>query len=140
MRLYTFTNYYLSSIQQGIQPLHVVGELFVKYEDRESATQQRHVLYKWAREHKTVICLNGGAAADIVEIYNALALRIAPVLRLPFADFHEDEYSLSGIRTSVGIVIPKHIYDPVFDANQQPGLTSEELELYNMIKSLPLAK
>jgi hypothetical protein len=31
LRLYTFCNFYLSSIQQGIQSAHIVSELFVDY-------------------------------------------------------------------------------------------------------------
>jgi hypothetical protein len=45
MRLYTFGNYYLSSIQQGIQAGHAAVELFNKYENSE----QLNTVKEWAK-------------------------------------------------------------------------------------------
>jgi hypothetical protein len=107
MRLYSFTNFYLSSIQQGIQPAHCISDLFVKYAD-ESA--ERAVLLDWATNHKTMICLNGGNAAGIREIYANLTA-LGGAIQLPFVKFHEDAQSLDGALTSCAIVIPQPIYD-----------------------------
>lgn len=107
MRLYTFTNWYLSSVQQGIQPQHLTSEFFVKYPN-ESQTPD-NVLWDWAKNHKTTICLNGGNNAGLLDIYAQLE-QICPKANLPFCKFHEDQDSLGGILTCVGIVVPERIY------------------------------
>lgn len=112
MRLYTFVNFYLSSIQQGVQSLHVTSELFVKYDQPTSRLYQRSVLFEWARLHKTVIILNGGAHDDIVAINGELEA-LGSQLGYPTACFSEDQYSLGGILTACGIVIPDTIYGAV---------------------------
>jgi len=132
MRLYTFTNFYLSSIQQGIQPLHVTSELFVKYPNElrtQSSVYPDAILQEWAKNHKTVVCLNGGNNADLNEIWvklNSFGL----TLNLPFAKFHEDEQSLGGVVTSMGIVVPTEIYEFAsklrtarYQPDDAPGLT-----------------
>lgn len=51
MRCYHFGNYYLSSIQQGIQASHSQMELFVKYKETSDPNQdkfQREMLYDWS--------------------------------------------------------------------------------------------
>lgn len=106
MRLYTFTNWYLSSIQQGIQAGHAAVELFVKYRDSDSI--QHFFLYNWAEYHKTFVCLNGGNNEGISEIFNLLS---SDDNDYPWAPFYEDEQSLSGILTSIAIVLPDSIYD-----------------------------
>lgn len=113
LRLYTFCNFYLSSIQQGIQSAHVVHSLFVKYPSFESNS----ILWDWAQNDKTMIVLNGGAFADINQSFlttSALNLNHHNVL-LPFERFSEDDYSLGGIMTCWGIVLPKRIYDAKYD-------------------------
>ena len=67
MRAYFFGNMYLSSIQQGIQAAHVVGELFTSYsESRTNAMSEGgKLLWEWACDHKTMILLNGGYSENI---------------------------------------------------------------------------
>jgi hypothetical protein len=108
MRLYCFTNYYLNSVAQGIQPLHVLGDMFVKY--RGSNTDAAKMLWEWASNHKTVICLNGGNRKDISDTFDLL-YQYAPKCSLPFGKFHEDEDSLGGLMTSCGVVLPASYYD-----------------------------
>lgn len=113
LRLYTFCNFYLSSIQQGIQSAHVVHSLFVKYPTVESNS----ILWDWAQNDKTMIVLNGGAHDDIVQSFqaaSALNLNHHNVL-LPLESFSEDAYSLGGIMTCWGIVVPKCLYDSKYD-------------------------
>lgn len=110
MRLYTFTNFYLSSIQQGIQPLHLVGNMAVRYHSgMHSASIAAERFFEWAEFHKTVICLNGGAHEHIATTFNELQF-FEQALHLPVGDFHEDQMSLGGIRTCCGIVVPADIY------------------------------
>lgn len=107
MRLYTFGNYYLSSIQQGIQAAHVIADIFV---DPFITTEQGNILREWAQQHKTMVCLNGGNSMDLFELYHEIK-GIAQALDLPCGIFREDEVSLNEAITCVGIVIPSHIYD-----------------------------
>jgi hypothetical protein len=111
MRLYTFTNYYLSSIQQGIQPLHVTSELFVKYpNEQHDINSPDYLVWEWAKNHKTVVCLNGGNNADL---HDSLALisTFAKDLGLPWAYFREDAESLAGAMTSLGVIVPAKLYE-----------------------------
>ncbi len=105
MRLYTFVNYYLSPIQHGIQTAHVVSELSVKYYNPSS---HHYMLYDWAKNHKTIIVLNGGNQANLQEILLFLS---DPDNQYPYTHFCEDEQSLNNALTCVGIVIPEYVYE-----------------------------
>lgn len=106
MRFYGFGNYYLSSLQQGLQAAHCVAELFNKYAYDESGLQDQ--LFDWSRLHKTMVLLNGGNSASLADLYNHLNDADNP---FPFAKFHEDVESLNGALTYVGIILPERIYD-----------------------------
>lgn len=75
MRAYFFNNFYLSSIQQGIQAGHCAVDLLLKYappsnsgghtschDVKQSIEDRRRTLwaYQWARDHKTFVVKNGG--------------------------------------------------------------------------------
>lgn len=110
MRAYTFSNCYLSSIQNGIQPAHCLIDMFVKYHMWSTASPEFFAYLDWATNHKTMICLNGGNAAGVQDIYNTLQ-EIAPTLGLPFGKFNEDEQSLNGALTCCGIIVPEAMYE-----------------------------
>lgn len=147
MRLYTFTNFYLSSIQQGIQPAHLISNLFIRYANQQNSDAAK--LYDWATHHKTMICLNGGNAASIKQLYEAL-VQIGEYLNLPVDCFCEDVESLNGTMTCCGIVVPEKIYvtaeafrkdSSLQDQYQISGLVSAaEMNLINLINSYSLAK
>ena len=84
-RAYFFGNMYLSSIQQGIQALHVTSEMYTKY--TTSAIHKR-ILYRWGINDKTVILLNGGYSETIQTVYDALK-EVCPRYGFPFAKSHE---------------------------------------------------
>jgi hypothetical protein len=105
MRFYSFTNWMLRPIQQGIQPGHAAVELFVKYSGSQS--EKDVMLWDWAVNHKTFICLNGGTYADLLDTKVFMENYNNPY---PFAAFHEDEASLGSLVTSIGIVLPEKIY------------------------------
>jgi hypothetical protein len=105
MRAYFFGNMYLSSIQQGIQAAHVLGEMFIKYTQPDD--METEMLHEWAKNHKTMILLNGGYSESIRDLYEFLKSSENPY---PFADFHEGQDALDGALTSVGIVLPEKIY------------------------------
>lgn len=149
MRFYSFTNFYLSSIQQGIQPAHCIADMFVKYADE---SPQRAMLYDWAGNHKTMVCLNGGNSAGIREIYDVLQ-ELGTVLELPFCKFHEDEQSLDCTMTSCGIVVPQPVYEAaaelrtntrsivdIIGAAERGGLSIEEVTLARFLNDFGLAR
>lgn len=112
MRLYTFTNFYLSSIQQGIQPGHCAVDMAVKY--CKLNTTAALTFWDWAKNHRTMICLNGGNAAGIRDTWNQL-VRLGEQLDLPVEAFNEDYDSLDNAMTCCGIVVPSSIYDMAAD-------------------------
>lgn len=112
MRLYTFINFYLSQIQQGIQTAHIVHELFNKY--KFAPTPAALDLSEWSHNHKTIIVLNGGSDIDI-EFISAELAKSAHVF--PWAEFREDA-GLGYVRTGVGVVLPETIYDAKWIAEE----------------------
>lgn len=115
MRAYFFGNMYLSSIQQGIQALHATSEMFVKYHGRDGNANE--TLMDWAANHKTVCLMNGGFNSAIRELVNFFDNEENP---FPWAEFHEEEDSLDGALTCVGIVLPEKIYDTAKLIRLQP--------------------
>ncbi len=105
MRFYGFGNYYLSSLQQGLQSAHVIGELFTIH---NHLTEKYMQVHDWAKNHKTMVLLNGGNSKDLAELFDFFNQENNPYA---FAKFNEDEQSLNGALTYVGIVLPSKIYD-----------------------------
>ena len=111
LRLYSFVNFYLSSIQQGIQTGHVAVDLVRKYTAngnpfRTDITEERVALVEeWADSWKTFITLNGGNASGIAEATNIISKS-----GFPWAIFREDEQSLGRIQTCVGVILPDFIF------------------------------
>lgn len=104
MRAYFFGNMYLSSIQQGIQAAHVTAELFIE----PQTDKAKEWLNEWAINHKTMILLNAGYASEIQSLIQFFDTEEND---FPWAYFNEEEAALNGAFTSVGIVLPKYIYD-----------------------------
>ena len=112
MRLYSFINCYLSSIQQGIQTAHLVSELMA---DVPGITPfGRAMITDWAVNYKTIIVCNGGNTTSLLEYIRLFNNNRNPY---PWAVFNEDEDSLDSIITGVAIVLPEEIYDVEFDAS-----------------------
>jgi hypothetical protein len=116
LRLYTFVNFYYSSIQQGIQSAHVVSDLFTEY---TAKTKAGKILIDWAENHKTMIVLNGGMYSDLIN--DSEALYDCGVHELfPMTHFIEEPDAVggsSGVMTAWGIVLPESIYSakPVYE-------------------------
>jgi len=102
-RAYFFTNFYLSDIQKGIQPLHVVGDMAALYVDD---SEKRDMFLEWAGKDKVAIVLNGGNCAALDEIYTQLS-----GCDYPLAKFEEDYESLNCATTCVGVILPDSIWD-----------------------------
>lgn len=141
MRYYGFGNYYLSSIQQGIQNLHVVSDISVKYEDM---SEENESYKEWALYHKTVVLCNGGNAESINTLYAFLEELEKEGMDLPYSLFKEDGPSLSGAVTAVGVIVytRHYMYDKVyFGENKEDiynNLMSEKDELLYFSKGLEL--
>lgn len=144
-RLFTFVNFYLSQIQQGIQTAHVVSDMSL--EDNKA---KKPIFDEWARNDKTIIVLNGGNT-EMMEADYAVVKRLSENLVLPVARFHEDEASLGGVFTAFGIIVPKEIYEARWDATFQSYVvnldgrycaydqTTAAFELLRIMKSKRLA-
>lgn len=114
-RAYFFVNMYLSSLQCGLQAGHAIAEMFTLYHNvkklnEDWAITAANTLYNWAEYHKTIIILNGGNHEDLGQLYSNIGY-IAASLKLPYINFHEDENSLNGAATCVGIILPNSIYE-----------------------------
>lgn len=121
LRFYAFTNFYISSIQHGIQTGHASVDLLRKYEQRlhdaqnsdndhlkatrvSAAINDLHVVRDWADNHKTYVILNGGDWFGVNKIFDIVA-----EAGFPFCDFYEP--GLGNIRTTVGVVLPDSIFN-----------------------------
>lgn len=152
MRAYFFTNFYLNTISQGIQPAHCIVRMMMKYNHSDNPHwKAAQVLNDWAENHETMICLNGGAHQDIEEIHQKIE-KLGLELNLPVGSFSEDQYSLGGIKTCCGIVVPERIYNlaasKTFDYDIQfhpeyptlPQYSAAEAALAALTRSCPLAR
>jgi|SRR5579859_414537 len=108
LRLYSFVNFYLSSIQQGIQTGHAAVDLVRKYEENTAHPSDDHqdlceMVADWADNHKTFIILNGGDKDAV-----AASTQIISTSGFPFAVFLEP-----GINNAecVAAVLPESIFN-----------------------------
>lgn len=108
LRCYTFTDFMLRPIQQGIQPGHAALELVNKYM-LVTGWQNGHAetIADWIGNHKTLICLNGGMYGDVVETLEFLEGEDNP---FPFTGFVE-EANQGGNLTSVAVILPARIFE-----------------------------
>lgn len=105
MRLYSFVNSYLSPMQKGIQTAHVVAELARKVAVDRSGY---HSFVDWVSHHKTIIVLDGGNNASMKQI-ESIFRQHADSLNLEWSSFYEDEQSMGGMLTAVGIIVPEYM-------------------------------
>ena len=136
LRLYSFVNFYLSSIQQGIQTGHVAVDLVRKYTanvnplNREIYPQKQDMVENWADNHKTFITLNGGNAAGIQEITDVITRNNT----FPWAIFKEDEQSLGGIQTCVAVILPENIFNARWDPS---AINEQNTGMYSFVEEDP---
>lgn len=119
-RLYSFVNMYLSDIQKGIQTAHIVGEL----------SMRSHPQYDDWLDWKTIIVLNGGNAQSLWDIRNFLQGQKDYVN----THFCEDDQSLGGSITAVGIILPEKVY-----TGKGKGRTKLDKKLYKFLQEYHLA-
>lgn len=153
-RFYSLVNFYLSSIQQGIQSGHALGEIVNKNIEQPNETEKT-IIKSFLKNDKTWVVLNGGAHDDIVNFYGFLETNKNYFkYRVPFAPFYEDNKSLGGIMTCVGLIVPEQYFncvkDPITDSyfkiiSDDPEefpfpKESIDWQLLEYIKRCPLAK
>lgn len=126
MRLYTFMHCYISQIQGGIQTSHVQGELanqIFNQDDRYCINNKKTMIKDWSTNHKTIIVCNGGNSAMLKDLCSFFSSLENPY---PWAEFREDEDSMEGMRTGVGIILPEEIYDVDVEFKYGTGSKSKE--------------
>jgi hypothetical protein len=153
-RLYTLVNMYFSSIQQGIQTAHVVGNFIggnhvVKHPHNNQNDTMRYAdnnaVLLWAMLDKTIIVLNGGMTADIVKAYDVLSKVDQEVY--PSTCFIEAWDACNSLST-IGIILPENVYNSVLrddglyvsPSGQVWSESSDEHAILKVIKQLNLAR
>jgi hypothetical protein len=130
MRFYSAGNMYLSSIQQGIQAAHCVGEMTLEHTGNT-------MFEDWLSIHKTLICLNGGNNKSLNEFWELVRYQ----KQFPVAKFHEDEQSMAGMLTCVGIIVPEKIYGAdLDDPYLVDRLGHDGVDIATALKRMPLAR
>lgn len=105
MRFYSFTNsLYMSPLQVGLQTAHCVAEAAINAHKSKNSG----MFGAWARDHKTIVILNGGNCASLLKIEDFFKKGQNPYV---WASFYEDVASLNGAITAVGVVLPEEIYE-----------------------------
>ena len=142
MRMYFITNLYLSSIQNGIQPAHVVHEIFRKYRKAEES-QACKELYDWADNHKTIMVINGGMTEHMLEarelIVHACQGNRTDGPKHAWTSFYEP--GIGNALTCVGVVAPTWWYSDLTVPNSiPPEANAAELQLIEWMMARPLAR
>lgn len=120
-RFYSFVNrLYMSPIQLGIQTAHGVSSMMCKTQlDPDPAGNE--LVLQWAMESPTIMVCDGGNVASLLSI-EARVGSLAPRLGLPWASFREDEQSLAGAITQVGVLVPDRVFCLRGEANAAGGV------------------
>ena len=146
MRAYFWGNMYLSSIQQGIQSLHCLSEMYIKYrvEKKGWSTDSCDMLYEWGKNYKTVVILNAGEMSALEDVEDLIGSDENPYA---WTSWSESPESLNGALTSVGIILPERMYKAAREKKKywrnwenRQKLTPWEIELVDLINSTYMAR
>ena len=134
-RGYFIGNMYLSPIQQGIQAAHVIQDMYTRLAYSHGGAK---IFIDWMNCDRTMILLNGGYQSSLEALYEDFKRLTNNGAHYPIGAFREEQEALNGCMTSVGIILPKRVYN--FEIND-PTLSELEIEfnLYSRIKSFRLA-
>ena len=125
-----FVHFALMPLQKGLQAAHVISDIIARIinarelmgdtayssVDHKGKPIQypalvRNVLTdQWLHKDKTILIKNGGNTAKLDEI-NKLLIHSDLVLMFPVGNFFEDQETMGGIRTGVGILLPNWILE-----------------------------
>lgn len=145
LRAYFFQNFYLQGIHAGIQTAHTIAEMGYEYLPALGCGVYGGgcgIFADWAKDHKTVIVLNGGMQSDLEKIYEHLSKQDF----YPYGKFHEEQAALNGALTNVGIVLPDTVFNYKQFVKQKeedgigyvPKLTEWELEMAEILSKCKL--
>ncbi len=144
MRAYFWGNMYMSPIQQGIQSLHCLSEMYVKYRHAVGGTPHQTDLYTWADTYKTVIVLNAGEMSALGKIENLMMSSENPYA---WSSWRESEDAINGALTSVGVILPERMYKAAQEKKKywrnwenRHNLNDWEIELADLINSTYMAR
>ncbi len=142
MRFYAWGNMYLSSIQQGIQSLHCLSEMYVKY--RHATNGRLQEVEEWADHHKTVIVLNAGEMSALEDVLHMMGSDENPYA---WSAWRESDDALNGALTNVGVILPERMYKAAQEKKKywrnwenRQKLTEWEIELADLINSTYMAR
>ena len=76
--------------------------------DEQLMIDSTHMLYDWAANHKTMICLNGGYLSSMRDILLHLNHTDNTY---PWSTFYESDEAMGGMLTNIAMILPDHIYD-----------------------------
>lgn len=100
--MYVLVLYNLSDIQKGIQALHSVVEYTLIAKKEREETRSLGLQYAdWARNHKTVIVLNGGTTGEHGSMQNYE--RDLQRLGVTFSTFYEPD--LNNALTAIAFIV-----------------------------------
>lgn len=142
LRGYFFGNFYLSSIQQGIQSAHVIQEMIAKYSCNTANIFTRHaanIFTDWCLNDKTMILLNGGMHQDIYQIFAKLNSLTNQGKTYPVAYFQEERAALNDAITCAGIVLPERVYNLAYRGGYTLNVSPEDVEINELISQYKLA-
>lgn len=125
-----WTNFYLSSIQHGIQCAHTVGKLTEK-----EPVVRTETLNKWLHRDCTINLRNGGDNESMKELLSFMFLEADDY---DWAYFEESEGAMGGMLTCVGVVLPMDVFAPDYEPHFHD--TGFEAEIYRKIKGTRLAQ
>lgn len=145
--MFSWGNFYLSSIQQGIQAGHCWMDMAVKYQwhkcsEHLCGEQVTETFWRWSVRDKVVNVRNGGEQEALRDLLTLFSREDNPY---PWCEFREDE-GLNHALTNVSIVVPEHVFawEPINAVYASIGyetsmscenpLTEFDKELYNLIQ------
>lgn len=145
MRAYFWGNMYMSSIQQGIQSLHCLSEMYQKYTDSIVNTEQREALFEWGLTYKTVIVLNAGEMSALEKVESLIESIDNP--SYAWASWRESADAMNCALTSVGIILPERMYKAAQEKKKywrnwenRQKLSPWEIELVDLMNSTYMAR
>ena len=124
-----WTNFYLSSIQHGIQCAHTVGML------TSGEPAHKASLDQWLHQDCTINLRSGGDNESMKELVNWFEEEANDY---DWAFFKESDGAMGGMLTCVGIVVPMEMFAPQYEPAYHDN--SFEAELYRKIKGTSLAR
>ena len=121
-RAYFFNNMYLEGIHNGIQAGHAIDQMWLKYTDPNADPNRLANLRDFSKRHKTFIILTAGEHQNMMQTFKTLfKSRDNPY---PYERFLEP--GLNNTITSIGIILPKCMYDAVSMAVGRAALKAAE--------------